>query len=207
MSSTGKGSTLTGPYISGGLTSKCFGSSAVTLFSNAGLHFFRVSSEPEVTELIEIWRNRRMQATDHCRGMNRSTACYRLSFHHISSRFVSCITNSSYSNSLLPSEQWICKDSARGWVSSHKGFRNWQEVSRVLYGCNRGRVVTPVAPQDDDESKQDNFDLQVRLYLSKPPAQFAETRIGANSCTRFARGLNLRPIQSKCERPELSPSA
>lgn len=88
-----------------------------------------------------------------------------------------CISR--YYNSGFPYEQWVLDDSARRWISSQLGLCAWQEVSRVLYGCNRGRVVTPVALKDDDKSKQDNFDLQVRLYLNLP-VKLPETRIGTN---------------------------
>jgi hypothetical protein len=43
-----------------------------------------------------------------------------------------------------------------------------QEVSRVLYGCNRGRVVAPGSLDHDliAATEKENFDLQVSLCYS-----------------------------------------
>lgn len=53
----------------------------------------------------------------------------------------------------------------------------FQEVSRVLYGCNRGRVVTPVSLDGDlcDTSRKENFDLQ-RFEFTADPEQMRAPR-------------------------------
>lgn len=98
-------------------------------------------------------------------------------------------------------EENSSKGSLRGHESLYRLLASelppplFQEVSRVLYGCNQGRVVTPglIDKHLGDESNEENFDLQTFEFTADPEQM------------RAPRNVTIGLIQNAIVLPTTSP--